>query len=299
MKQIFLSLLRLLVTLLVVAAAAVVGWRLYAAYELAPWTRDARVRADTLQLAPDVSGLVTAVNVTDNQAVAAGQVLFVIDPARYQLAVQQAQDQIAAEHIALDEAQREDRRNRNLGSLVPTETLEQGATKVASLQAALTAAQDALALAQLNLDRATIKAPVAGRIVNLDLVAGSFASAGKPVLVMVAGAPYVDGYFEETKLPRIAIGDPVEIRLMGETAVLRGHVASIAPGIADRERTASPTLLPDINPTFSWVRLAQRVPVRIAIDQVPAGVRLIAGRTATVTDTASHPLPRWPVWGGR
>ncbi len=294
MKQFIFSLLRFVITLGFVALAVVIGWRLYASYELAPWTRDGRVRADLSQIAPDVSGLIESVPVHDNQPVAAGQVLFVIDQARYKLALTFAQDAVKAEQIALDEAQREDRRNHGLGDLVSAEVREQGASKVSSLQAAMASAQDAVAVAQLNLDRTVVKAPLAGVTASVDLRPGDYAVAGKPVLAMVvAQSIYVDGYFEETKLPRIHLGDPAEIRLMGESQPLRGHVTSISPGIADRERIASATLLPDVNPTFSWVRLAQRVPVRVAIDRVPPGVQLIAGRTATVTIEGHYSLPGW------
>jgi multidrug resistance efflux pump len=293
MKQILLSLLRLSITLLIVALAAIVGWRLYVAYALAPTTRDGRVRVDSVQIAPDVSGLIDQVAVFDNQNVRAGQILFRIDAARFDLAVRQAQDAVQAAQVALDQAAREERRDRRLGSLVPAEQAEQAAAKQAGLKSGVTAAQDALAVAQLNLDRATVRAPIDGTIVGLNLLPGAYAVAGKPVLVEVATRGiYVEGYFEETKLPRVALGDKAEIRLMGETELLYGHVVSIAPAIADRERAANASLLPDINPTFSWVRLAQRIPVRILIDRVPPDVRLIAGRTATVTITTPHKMPK-------
>jgi len=97
-----------------------------------------------------------------------------------------------------------------------------------------------------------------------------------------SGSIHVDGYFEETKLPRIRAGDPARVRLMGERAQIGGHVESIAGGIADRERSDAPGQPANVNPTFAWVRLAQRVPVRIALDRVPEGMALVPGRTATV-----------------
>ncbi len=138
-------------------------------------------------------------------------------------------------------------------------------------------------LAKLNQARAKISAPVNGIITNFDLRPGDYVTAGHPVTALVdTDSLRVDAYFEETRLPRIHIGDHVRIRLMGETVRLSGHVESIAGGIEDRERQSGANLLANINPTFSWVRLAQRIPVRIALENVPDSVRVIPGRTATV-----------------
>jgi RND family efflux transporter MFP subunit len=278
------DLLRMLVTLCVVALAVVVGLWLWRLYQVEPWTRDGRVRADVVEIAPDVSGLVTAVLVRDNEPVRRGQTLFVLDRPRFQLALMQAEAAVATQRAALDQARREDKRNRGLGDLVSTEAREEGAAKVEQLSAALAQAEANRDTAALNLQRTTILAPVDGVAANVQLEPGDYASAGKAVLgVIDARSIHVDGYFEETKLPGIHVGDPAEVKLMGETRVLRGHVESLAPGIEDRERAPSANLLPNVNPTFSWVRLAQRIPVRIALDDPPADVRLIAGRTATVT----------------
>src|SRR5206468_2933424 len=112
-----------------------------------------------------------------------------------------------------------------------------------------------------NLRRAQVKAPVAGIVTNLDLRAGGYASAGRPALALVdTHSLYVEGYFEETKLRRIQIGDRVWVKLMAGSGALEGTVDSIAAGIADRDRSTSADLLPNVNPTFNWVRLAQRVP---------------------------------------
>nr|WP_283813144.1 HlyD family efflux transporter periplasmic adaptor subunit [Bradyrhizobium manausense] len=108
-------------------------------------------------------------------------------------------------------------------------------------------------------------------------------SAGKGVMALVdSDTLNVEGYFEETKLARIRVGDKVQVRLMGERGTLSGHVESIAAGIEDRDSAEGASLLANVNPTFSWVRLAQRVPVRIALDRVPDNVSLVAGRSATV-----------------
>ncbi|WP_459614422.1 efflux RND transporter periplasmic adaptor subunit [Bordetella sp. 2513F-2] len=274
---------RVAVTALAVVAAVCAGWQLWTHYEVEPWTRDGRVKAYVVQVAPDVSGLVTAVPVHDNQDVKAGEVLFEIDRARFQLAFDQARAAVQARQVAVDQAQRDVRRNRGLGRLVAAEVLEQSLATLRQDEAALAEARAQLEVARLNLERSRVVASTDGRITNLDLRVGSYATAGHAVMALVdAHSFYVEGYFEETKLPRIHEGDRASVTLMGDTRRIEGHVESIAMGIADRDRSVGSNLLPNVNPTFNWVRLAQRIPVRIHIDRVPDGVRLVAGQTATV-----------------
>jgi len=274
---------RYAITAVVVAGAICAGWRLWQHYELDPWTRDGRVRADIVQIAPDVSGLVTAVPVHDNQDVHAGDVLFEIDRARFQLALEHAQAALATKKVAREQAERDVRRNQGLGQLVSTETLEQSRTRLEQSEADVAQAIAQLHAAQLNLQRSQVTASVDGRVTNLELYAGSYATAGRPLLALIdANSFYVEGYFEETKIPRIQVGDAVTVKLMGEAHQLTGRVDSISRGIADRDRSTSANLLPNVNPTFNWVRLAQRIPVRVRLDKVPDTVQLVAGRTATV-----------------
>jgi multidrug resistance efflux pump len=284
MKNFLLGFSRILITAIVVLAALVALRFLWERYQVDPWTRDGRIRADTVQVAPDVSGLVTDVLIHDNQTVRKGDPLFVIDKPRFELALRQADASIAAQQALVDEAALEDKRNHGLGNLVSTELLQQGSAKLAQAQAALAQATVARDIAKLNLDRTTIFAPVNGVLANVELRPGDYASAGRPVFALVdSDSLHIEGYFEETKLPRIRLGDPVSVRIMGEPDLLNGHVESIAGGIEDRERGPSGNLLPNISPTFSWVRLAQRVPVRVKLDNPPPDIRLIAGRTVTVT----------------
>ena len=274
---------RIGLTLLCVAGAILVGNRLWQHYEIDPWTRDGRVRTNIVEVAPDVTGQVTRVYVHDNQPVHAGQVLFEIDRARYELAVRQAEASERAQRTALAQAQKEARRNVELGDLVSQEVREQGRTKVQQIRAALEQTEVGLDTARLNLARTRVVAPLDGFVTNLDLQAGAYAAAGHPVMAVVdRNGFYIEGYFEETKLARIHVGDPVRIRLMGQHESLAGHVDSFVEGIADRDRSTGSNLLPNVNPTFNWVRLAQRIPVRVALDHVPADVRLVAGQTATV-----------------
>lgn len=274
---------RVLITLLTVAAACWAALRLWDHYELSPWTRDGRVKANVVQIAPDVSGLVTAVPIHDNQAVRAGTLLFEVDTARYQLAERQAQAALAAQRTVLSQALREDARNAGLGTLVSTESREQTRSRVDQARASVAQVEVALSSAQLNLQRAGVRAPVDGLITNLDLREGGYATAGHPALALVDSQSfYVEGYFEETKLPRIHVGDRVRVVPMGASAVLDGTVESIAAGIADRDRSTSTNLLPSVNPTFNWVRLAQRIPVRVKLAPLPENVHLVAGQTVTV-----------------
>ena len=280
---------RFVVTLAVVAAAVWAGLRLWDHYELEPWTRDGRVRANVVQIAPDVSGLVTAVPVQDNQPVTAGTLLFEVDRARYTLALRQAESALGATKVALTQAQRENARNADLGNLISQELREQTATRVEAAQANVAQATVALDAARLNLERAQVRAPTDGLVTNLDMRTGSYAQAGRAALALVdAKSFYVEGYFEETKLPRIHVGDRVRVTPMGGTR-LEGTVESIAAGIADRDRTTGTNLLPSVNPTFNWVRLAQRIPVRVKLAPLADGTRLVAGQTVTVQVVGDAP----------
>jgi multidrug resistance efflux pump len=283
MKNFFPTAGRVAITLLALAAAIYAGLQMWRYYEVDPWTRDGRVKAYVVQVAPDVNGLVTRVYVRDNQAVKAGEPLFDIDRARFELALRQADATVLAAQAALAQAQRENKRNTQLDDLVSQETREQGQTRTDQARAALAQAQVNRDTARLNLERTRVVSSVDGFVTNLDLRMGEYASASHPVLAIVDRTSfYVEGYFEETKLPRIHLGDPVSVKLMGSKQALAGHVESFAEGIADRDRSTGANLLPNVNPTFNWVRLAQRIPVRVAIDRVPADVRLVAGQTATV-----------------
>jgi multidrug resistance efflux pump len=284
MNHVAKKVLRILVTLLVVVAAGFGARWLWIRYNLDPWTRDGRLRADVVQVSPDINGLVTAVDVRDGQKVRIGDTLFIVDRPRYELALAQAEAAIAADEAQLAQARRESKRNKGLNDLVTTEQSEETSAKVLTLEAQLQGAKVARDTARLNLDRTVIRSTVNGIVTNLELQPGDYANVGRQVLAVVnTDSLYADGYFEETKLPNIQVGDKAIVHLMGVDTDLHGTVESIAAGIEDRERGASGNALANINPTFSWVRLAQRIPVRVRLDQAPLDVRLIAGRTATVS----------------
>ncbi|QJU57729.1 efflux RND transporter periplasmic adaptor subunit [Sphingomonas sp. AP4-R1] len=284
MKPLLASLGRSLVTLVVVLLAVLVALWLWRRYEVDPWTRDGHIRADVVRVTPDVSGLVTQVFVRDNQAVKPGDLLFVVDRPRYKAALDEQLAAIASARATLNQARREAQRDLALGDLVAKETHEQNVARVATASAALEQAESTRDTAELNLSRTAVRATVHGTVTNLDLHPGDYIGAGTQALALVdTDSLRVEGYFEETKLPRIRIGDSVTVHLMGEKQPLHGRVDSIAAGINDSERSDTANLLPNVNPTFNWVRLAQRIPVRVKLDHVPPGVALIVGRTATVT----------------
>lgn len=309
------SLLRILVTLVLLTIALLLAHWLWRDYMYSPWTRDGRVRADVVQIAPDVSGLVSLVHVKDNQAVRRGDPLFTIDPTRFQDALAEAAADVdhAQAQRGLASAQSAQRasehrmrraqadRRAALGQLVISAEVQadyaaQADQAMSGYQASRSAqrasdasyqaALAARAVARRNLERSVVRAPVDGVITNLSLRPGDYASAGTPRMAMVDSASFwVYGYFEETKLSRIHPGDRASIRLMSGDQILYGHVESIASGIVDRDNPAGDTLLHNVNPVFTWVRLAQRIPVRIALDPVRPGIQLVSGMTCTISLT--------------
>jgi RND family efflux transporter MFP subunit len=276
--------LRFGLTAVAVVTAVAVGMHLWAYYMDAPWTRDGHVRADVVQVAPDVSGFVTDVLVHDNQRVQRGEVIFRIDRARFELALRQVDAIVAGRRASLDQANADLNRYRALTDLATSQQKQEQV--LATQQEAQASYDQAVAdrgVAQLNLDRSEVHASVNGIITNMDLRPGAYVTAGHGVMALVdTDTLRVEGYFEETKLTRIHVGDSVRIRLMGDARPLTGHVETIAAGIEDRDRSEGTNLLADVNPTFNWVRLAQRVPVRIALDDIPDRALLVTGRSATV-----------------
>jgi multidrug resistance efflux pump len=290
MKLLLLGLMRWSITALIVLAATLVAFRLWNRYETTPWTRDGHVYADVVRVSPDISGLVTEVAVHDNELVHKGQLLFVVDRPRYTDALAQADAAIASARATLEQARRVARRDRVLGELVATEAREEDDAKVQTSLAALNQTLAARSTAQLNRDRTAVIASVNGYVTNLSLRPGDYLGAGAEALAMIdLDSIRIEAYLEETKLRHVEIGDQARIRLMGDEQDLSGHVESIAGGIADDQRSNSPNLLAAVNPTFTWVRLAQRIPVRVHVDRMPPGTRLILGRTATVSILPSNP----------
>lgn len=270
-------------TAVILVIAILIGHRLWVHYMDEPWTRDGRVRAEIVNVAPDVSGAVVELPVRDNQFVRKGDLIMQIDPSHYAIAVEQAKAAVAARAAELSMRRADAARRADLDAAVVSRENRENASQTASGAAAqYQQALAALDAAQLNLTRTRVVAPVDGYITNLNVFRGDYATAGNAKLAIIDSHSFwVYGYFEETKLPRVKLGAPAEMRLMSG-GVLKGHVDSISRGIYDRDNPQSRDLVADVNPTFNWVRLAQRVPVRIHIDEVPEGLVLSAGTTCTV-----------------
>lgn len=279
MKKLF----SLIATLLVLALAIWIGRTLWVHYMDTPWTRDGRVRADIINVAADVSGTVVAVPVRDNQQVKKGDLLLQIDPEHYEVAVKQAQALVASRKATWDMRKVNAKRRADMDNLViSTESRDDASNIATSAQADYQLAMAGLEAAELNLRRTRVLASVDGYVTNLNVHPGDYARIGDAKMAVVdMNSFWVYGFFEETKLPHIRIGDPADMQLMSGQ-LLKGHVESIARGIYDRDNPQSRELIADVNPTFNWVRLAQRVPVRIHLDQVPDDVLLAAGITCTV-----------------
>jgi multidrug resistance efflux pump len=330
-----------LITLGTIALAGLLGWATWRVYMGAPWTRDATVRAYVVTMAPEVAGRIVELTVADNKYVRKGDLLMVIDPTNYAIAVSQAeaavqqaqasvqnidaqmevqQAQINANQAQLDRAQaalvfaqQQATRYRILakegygtvqnaqqfssqlhqqeaGVQTSQENLNSAQRQVESLRAQRLSAEATLAQnnarlhqAQVDLARTRILSPVDGYVTNLLAQLGDYVNVGvNTISVVDANSFWVDGYFEETNLAPIRVGDPAQIRLMGYNEVVRGHVDSIARAINVSNAQPNNQGVATVNPIFTWVRLAQRIPVRIHIDEVPAEVVLAAGMTATV-----------------
>ena len=279
-----LRVLPILGTVLVALVGVGAVWILWQDYVARPWTRDGTVRAYIVTLAPEVSGRVTELPIRDNQLVRMGDLLMRIDPRDYQVAVDLANaavDQATADYEN-KQAQRE--RRLKLTDLAASKEEQQTYTSAADMARAQVAQQKAnLERARINLERTEIRAPVSGWVTNLLVRQGDYATAGQIAMSIVdAGSFWVDAYFEETALRRIAAGDPAKVWLLGYGKVLQGHVDSVARGIVVSNATPGKSGLASVNPIFTWVRLAQRIPVRIQIDQVPPEIKLVVGMTASI-----------------
>ncbi|AOE60938.1 HlyD family secretion protein [Pseudomonas corrugata] len=286
--------LKMLVTLGLGLIALLFCMQLWRAYELAPWTRDGRVSAHVIRIAPEVSGQVERLLVGDNQWVAKGASLYQIDRSAYLLAQQQRTAELAEARSVFEQRSAQLKRRNRLGDAIAREEIDNAARDLAVAKARLDAAQSQLAQARLDLDRTTIRSPVDGYVTQLRLQPGDYASAGETnIFVVDSHSFWVTGYFEETKLSGIRVGATASIKLMGFAALLEGHVASMGRGIADGNEQRGNNGLPQVAPTFSWIRLAQRVPVRIELDRVPPDVELAAGMTASIEVAEAGAEPRW------
>jgi multidrug resistance efflux pump len=275
----------ILITLGTVAAAVFLAWATWQVYMGSPWTRDGTVRTYVVTMAPEVAGRIVKLPVGDDQFVHKGDVLFEIEPADYRIALESAQAQAQRDGAALDYASANENRKASLAKegWTSTDVYQQTTSTLHEAESVVALDKAAVAKAQLDLRRTVIRSPVNGYVTNLLAQLGDYATVGQKLISVVdTDSFWIDGYFEETSIGRIHEGDPATVKLMGYSQLVRGHVGGVARGINIPNAQPDQAGLASVNPIFTWVRLAQRVPVRIHIDQVPDGVRLVAGMTATV-----------------
>jgi len=285
---------RTAITLILVVLAFIAIFRAWAYYTESPWTRDARFSADVVAIAPDVAGLITQVNVKDNQLVKKNQVLFTIDQPRYQKALEEAQADVAYYQALATEKRLEAGRRNKLGiQAMSREEIDQANNILQTVQHQLAKAQATRDLAKLDLDRTVIRAPADGWVTNLNVYAGEFITRGSTAVALVKQHSfYVLAYLEETKLEGIRPGYYVEITPLGSSRTLKGVVDSVAAGVTNASSSSDAKGMATVDSNLEWVRLAQRVPVRIRLSE-EQGNLWPAGTTATVVITgASDPDSR-------
>jgi multidrug resistance efflux pump len=287
------KMLRYVATGVLVVAALVAardGWRIYVT---SPWTRDGMVRVQVANVAPQISGQIVEVRTHDNQHVRKGDVLYVIEKFDFEVALDNAKATILNREADLAVKKAQDARREALTTLSTSIEEKQvfgGNAKMA--EAAYASAKAALSQAEINLQRTEVRSPVDGYVTNLLMRVGDFARAGTPNLSVIDEHSYwIDAYFEETKLANIHVGDPVEVTLLGFQAPINGKIESITGGISAANAASSTQGLPNVDPIFTWVRLAQRIPVRIRIEQVPPEVSLVAGMTCSVSVVGGKGMP--------
>jgi multidrug resistance efflux pump len=278
------ALRRHLITGATALLALVLVWALWWHFWRSPWTRDGRVRAEVVNIAAEISGKVVGLNVVDNQVVKKGDILFTIEPIDYRLALAQAEASVQSRQYDRDIALQNAQRRQEIGA--EAISAEEKNSYQSNAQVAEAAYQSALATrdqARVNLDRTVIRSPVNGYVTALILRIGDYATPGQTKMTLVdSDSFWIAGYFEETKLPQIHVGDYAHVKLMGWGPEIAGHVQSISRAIADTNSDPDYEGLANVNPIFTWVRLAQRLPVRIKIDYVPDEVKIAAGQTCTI-----------------
>ena len=291
--------IRIVATGVLLGLAGLAVFGLWEHYMVAPWTRDGQVRVQVANIAPQVAGQITELHVGDNQFVHKGDLLYVIDKVDYKIALDMAEADVASKKADLDVKQQQNARRQQLTTL--STSVEEKQRYAGDFEVAQGAYQTALAnreRAKVNLQRTDVRSTVNGYVTNLLLRIGDYANTGSTNIAVVDSDSYwVSGYFEETKMGSFGVGDPARVELMGYREPLDGHVESITRGIATANATVSTQGLPSVQAVYTWVRLAQRIPVRVKIDRVPADIALAAGMTATVIVTPAQ--DRQPtLWDG-
>lgn len=289
MKSLIRKIARYAITILLVIIAVVIIFRAWVFYTESPWTRDAKFAADVVAISPDVTGLITEVPVHDNQLVKKGDTLFVVDRPRYQKALDQAQADVEYYQALVSEKRREAARRNQLGtSAMSREAIDQANNDLQTSEHQLAKSIATRDLAKIDLDRTAITAPSDGWVTNLNVYQGEFITRGSVAVALVQQHSfYVLAYLEETKLHGVEPGYRAEVTPLGSNVVLRGTVDSVAAGVTNSSSSVDSKGMATVDSNLEWVRLAQRVPVRIRLDQQP-GNRFPAGTTATVVITGQN-----------
>ena len=291
--------------LIVLVAIGIVLYK-YWYYLTNPWTRDGQVHAQVIQINPRVSGPIVNLPIKDNQLVKAGELLFAIDPRTFQAAVDQAQADLQQAQVKAKDAKEEADRARNIRKrdrgAMSQQQLERKENDQSAADAAVLGANAQLQQAQLNLEFTDVKAPVDGYVTNLNLRLGSQAVANQPALALIdINSYWIHGYFREDRIEGVKAGDRAVVTLMSyPDRPLEGQVDSLGWGIAQDDGSTGYNLLPNINATFEWIRLAQRVPVRVHLLDPPKDFPLRVGTTASVrvmtgdNSNTEKPVPALP-----
>ena len=290
--------IRVFLTSLLIAAALIATIGLWEHYMVAPWTRDGQVRVQVATIAPQVAGQIVELEARDNQFVHKGDLLYVIDKANFKVALDMANADVASKKADLDVKKAQDARRQQLTTLSTSiEEKQQYAGSYSVSQGAYQTALANLEQAKVNLDRTDVRSTVNGYVTNLQLRVGNYANVGSANISIVdSDSFWITGYFEETKMGSFKVGDAAKVYLMGYDQPISGHVQSVTRGISDQNATVSTQGLPSVQAVYTWVRLAQRIPVRVAIDTVPSAMTLAAGMTATVIVTP-QPSETRSAWG--
>jgi len=278
-------LLRRVATAVIAVVAVLIALVTWDQYNAGPWTRDGRVRVQVASVAPEISGQIIQLRIVDNQFVHKGDLLYVIDPFDFDVALRTNKATLQQRMADLNVKELQSERRRRLSDLASsTEEKQVYEGNALQAKAAVDSAEQQVRQAEINLRRTEVRSPVNGIVTNLLLREGDYAHQGATNISIIDTDSYwVDGYFEETKMARLCVGDRAEAKLMGYSAPIVGHIATVTRGVSVSNAAASTQGLPNVDPVYTWVRLAQRVPVRIAIDNVPPGVPLVSGLTATIT----------------
>jgi multidrug resistance efflux pump len=285
-----------LITLIIVGLALWAALSLYFRYLENPWTRDGQVRANIVGIAPRVSGPIIHVAVRDNQQLRTGDLLFEIDPSDFQAQVDIAAGQVQNGEANLKQQEQNLQRQSDLykNRVNTAQDFQNAQDSAAAAQAQLASAKANLELAKLNLSYTKVFAPVDGYVTNMNTSEGTYVTAGKQLMALVdTNSFWIAGYFKETQLPHIRVGQKATITMIGyESRPFQGIVRSIGWGVFVQDGSGSDStgLLPSVSQTIDWVRLPQRFPVRIhVLGQSPVPLRI--GQTVSIAMTPEVESP--------